>query len=233
MYQRWENLLFLHWFYDPEVIQRTLPKGLHVDTFEGKASVGLVPIFLRNVRPRFVPAIPYVSDFLELNLRTYVYDDRGLPGVFFYSLSCHQRLVVEGARRILGLRYEHAMMEGSANAVGLTTLICQRPGEKAVDRFAYEPLSACTSLAEPGSLEFFLIERYSLFAGNDGELTTISVRHEPYRLGSVKISSWGEHEFTMARLPAPNRRPDHCCAAAPMDLEVLLPRTSSAAPTGT
>jgi len=48
-----------------------------VDTAEGVAWVGLVPLFMRNVRPRFTPAIPALSDFLELNLRTYVYDAMG------------------------------------------------------------------------------------------------------------------------------------------------------------
>src|SRR4051794_23166725 len=71
MYQRWEQLLFLHWKWDPIQIQMTLPPGLTVDTFENSAWVGLVPLFMRNVRPRFVPAVPLVSDFLELNLRTY------------------------------------------------------------------------------------------------------------------------------------------------------------------
>jgi uncharacterized protein YqjF (DUF2071 family) len=41
MEQKWRSLLFLHWEYDPEEIQKTLPKGLHVDLFNGKAYIGL------------------------------------------------------------------------------------------------------------------------------------------------------------------------------------------------
>src|SRR2546423_1635895 len=70
MHQRWENLLFLHWRWDIAAIQRTLPAGLSVDVHDGAAWLGLMPVFMRNVRPRFVPAVRYVSDFLELNLRT-------------------------------------------------------------------------------------------------------------------------------------------------------------------
>lgn len=69
--QRWENLLFLHWRFEPEAVQATLPPGLTVDTHEGWAWVGVVPLFMRDVRPRFVPPVPLVSDFLELNVRTY------------------------------------------------------------------------------------------------------------------------------------------------------------------
>lgn len=53
MYQKWHDLLFLHWEYDPQIIQRTLPAGLYVDTFEDKAYLGVVPFFMGDVRPRF------------------------------------------------------------------------------------------------------------------------------------------------------------------------------------
>ena len=70
MYQRWDDLLFLHWSYAPMAIQGTLPRGLTVDTFEGKAYIGIVPFFMRDVRPSFCPRLPGFSDFLELNVRT-------------------------------------------------------------------------------------------------------------------------------------------------------------------
>src|SRR5437868_1361539 len=57
--QRWEQLLFLHWRWDADLVQATLPPGLTVDTCEGAAWLGLVPLFMRNVHPRFVPAVPW------------------------------------------------------------------------------------------------------------------------------------------------------------------------------
>src|SRR3954470_607640 len=93
--QRWEELLFLHWRWDPDAVQATLPPGLTVDTCQGAAWLGLVPLFMRNVHPRFVPAVSWMSDFLEVNLRTYVFDSRGRPGIYFYSLDCDQPVVVE------------------------------------------------------------------------------------------------------------------------------------------
>src|SRR5436190_924345 len=86
MEQRWENLLFLHWRVPPGRIQETLPAGLTVDTFEGQAWIGLTPFFMRNVRLRALPAIPWFSNFQELNVRTYAFDFDGTPGVWFYSL---------------------------------------------------------------------------------------------------------------------------------------------------
>ncbi len=84
MYQKWRELLFVHWTFDPDEIQATLPPGLRVDTFEGRAYVGVVPFYMRDIRPRFCPPLPWISDFLELNLRTYVFEESsGTPGVWF------------------------------------------------------------------------------------------------------------------------------------------------------
>src|SRR5687767_9359618 len=63
MFQNWENLLFLHWEWNPAEIQKTLPPGLWVDTFEGKGYLGIIPFFMRDVRASFLPAIPGTSDF--------------------------------------------------------------------------------------------------------------------------------------------------------------------------
>ena len=81
MYQQWVDLLFLHWKYPADIIQATLPAGLFVDTHLDQAYLGVVPFFMRNVRPRFLPAVPKLSHFMEINLRTYVYDRSGVPGV--------------------------------------------------------------------------------------------------------------------------------------------------------
>ena len=105
MYQKWRDLLFLHWEFDPQVIQETLPAGLHVDTYQGRAYLGLVPFYMKDIRPRFCPCIPGISNFLEMNLRTYVFDSTGRPGVWFYSLDANQWLAVRIARRFFHLPY--------------------------------------------------------------------------------------------------------------------------------
>jgi uncharacterized protein YqjF (DUF2071 family) len=221
--QRWEQLLFLHWRYDPALIQRSVPAGLTVDTFDGAAWVGLVPVFMRNVRPRFVPPVPYVSNFLELNLRTYVYDEAGQPGVYFYSLDCDQPVVVEAARRLLHLRYEHAAMRGEVGAQGRVELQAQRVGQTVEDRLVYRFKDDPAVEALAGSLEFFLIERYRLFAAQGRDLMSIRVHHAPYRLRTAEVQDWSAQVIELAGLPAPARSPDHVCAAEPVDLETFLP----------
>ena len=110
MWQRWDDLLFLHWEFDPRVIQATLPPGLTVDTHAGRAWVGVVPFRMAAVRPRVLPPVPGLSWFWELNVRTYVRDVRGRPGVWFYSLDCDQPLACAIARRFFHLNYRDADM---------------------------------------------------------------------------------------------------------------------------
>ncbi|NBN95646.1 MAG: hypothetical protein EBV31_08555 [Verrucomicrobia bacterium] len=70
MRQRWDDLFFLHWEYDPAALQARLPNGLTVDCFEGKAHLGVVGFRMNAVRPAFLPALPWLSYFNELNVRT-------------------------------------------------------------------------------------------------------------------------------------------------------------------
>lgn len=224
MLQRWEHLLFLHWRFDPAVVQATLPPNLTVDTRDNSAWVGLVPLFMRNVRPRFVPPIPPLSDFFELNLRTYVYDSLGRPGLFFYSLDCDQPVAVEGARRMLFLRYEHADIDARVNDDGWIDFAVQRAETNATSTFRYRANGRAIE-AGPDTLEFFLIERYRLFASDSAgeQLSTIRVCHAPYRLRPAEVSAWSGVALRQAGLVPPDREPDHVCAAEPVDVEVFAP----------
>src|SRR5947199_10426306 len=103
MRQDWHHLLFLHWEIPPQELQALVPPELTIDTFEGKAYVGLIPFTLSNVRPVLTPPIPWLSKFHEVNVRTYVHRDGRDPGVWFFSLDTSSTLAVEGARAFYNL----------------------------------------------------------------------------------------------------------------------------------
>src|SRR5262245_31237167 len=85
MTQSWHDLLFAHWTVDVEMLRRSVPDAFDVDLFDGHAWLGIVPFFMTNVAPRGVPPVPWLSEFAELNVRTYVrVGDR--PGIYFSSL---------------------------------------------------------------------------------------------------------------------------------------------------
>ncbi len=182
MFQRWDELLFLHWEIDTEVIQKRIPEGLTVDLHEGKTYLGLVPFFMRKVRPRFLPWAPWLSNFLELNVRAYVHDEEGRPGVWFFSLDCDQPVAVEIARRAFHLPYQHAEM-----SINDDLYRCRRRRQKTTAVYDYSPEGKIKT-AEPGSLEFFLLERYLLFSSTGkGQLRCGQVHHEPYPYSEAKV----------------------------------------------
>jgi uncharacterized protein YqjF (DUF2071 family) len=208
MYQRWEQLLFLHWKWEPAEIQKTLPPGLYVDTFGGDAWLGVVPFYMRAVRPRFLPAVGQISNFLEVNLRTYVHDAQGRPGVWFYSLDCNQPVAVKVARTFFHIPYFHAEMRAEESAAGLVHYSSRRHGDAATSVFEYQ-LARATSLAEPGTLEFFLVERYLLFAWTRGGLRWGQIYHTPYPVTSAEVSHFDTRLFSLNDFPAPTSPPDH------------------------
>lgn len=219
-YQRWDQLLFLHWAYDAAVIQRTLPPGLTVDTYDGRAYLGVVPFFMRRIRPPFLPPVPWLSYFLELNLRTYVHDAAGRPGIWFYSLDCNRALAVWVARWRFHLPYQHAAL--SARVEGdRVDYRARRRGDAHTGRFTYRP-TAPARPAEAGTLEFFLAERYRLFARRrDGRLRTASVHHPPYPLAPAEVTAYDSRVIELAGFDAPGRPPDHALHARRVDVTVF------------
>lgn len=219
MHQRWEDLLFLHWRLPVEVVQRTLPEGLQVDRFDGFAWVGVVPFFMKRIRPVYCPALPWVSDFLELNLRTYVHDADGTPGVWFYSLDCNQPVAVWMARTFFSLPYQHARMTAWSPTPGRIIYMSQRRGDARESRFDYE-LAHETTLAESGALEFFLIERYRLFTQTRHGLRTGRVHHKPYPLAQVSVREWNTQLFALNGFVDPERPPDHAIASPGVQVSI-------------
>ena len=227
MFQCWRDLLFLHWEWEAEEVEKTLPPGLHLDRYEGRCFVGVVPFKMRRVRPRLLPAAPGISDFLELNLRTYVHDDAGLPGVWFYSLDANRRLAVTLARRFFSLPYHFAAMEIDEEESGAIAFSSSRravPGSRLRYRWRAtgEPRRAA-----PGSLEYFLLERYVLFASTKSGLRAGRVHHEPYPIRDVESVVWDGGLLALNGFAPPGRDPDHAVASRGVDVSIYPMRPPS------
>jgi uncharacterized protein YqjF (DUF2071 family) len=223
MYQRWEELLFLHWSFDPAVIQQTLPPGLEVDTFDGRAWLGVVPFFMSGVRPRFLPSVPGISNFQELNLRTYVVDAQGRPGVWFYSLDTSHRLPVWIARKFFHLNYRYAQMRANREGGRIRYSSRRRLNSGWDEEQAYEwTRTGEPRLAEQGSLEAFLVERYRLFAYDSKReaLFTGRVAHEPYPIQDAKVATHSKQLFTLSKFDQPVSEPESVIATGGVDVRI-------------
>lgn len=161
MQQSWAKLLFAHWPVRPESIREHIPRMLEIDTFEGSAWIGVVPFAMRKVYPRFTFEVPWMSNFLELNVRTYV-KKNGIPGVYFFSLDCSNPVAVLLARSLFFLPYFNASMSLSSSG-DLVQYHCRRSGSGAVFDADYRPRGPVFESTN-GSVEQFLTERYCLYS---------------------------------------------------------------------
>lgn len=189
MYQEWRHLLFLHWKYDKEKIQKNLPEGLHVDTFEDNAYITIVPFFIQNLRIGKLPSLPFLSNFIEVNVRTYVYDRNGNPGIWFYSLDINSIMATTFARHFFSLPYQNAKLV-SKIANNEISISGQRKNQVTMNFNFFPELNTESFTAEPNSLDFFLLERYALFSFKNNQLYIERIHHSPYLLSPVELKEY-------------------------------------------
>lgn len=208
MVQKWHDLLFMHWPVPPDSLRNLIPADLEIDTHDGSAWVGVVPFRMSGVRMRGVPPLPGATAFPELNVRTYVMKD-GKPGVWFFSLDATSALAVAGARRLFHLPYFRAQMSLSYAEDGSIHYRSSRThrGAPAADlRVFYKPVGQVFQ-ARPGSIEYFLTERYRLYAHHAGRTLRSEIDHRPWSLQIAEAESKLNTMAAASAILLPNRSP--------------------------
>jgi uncharacterized protein YqjF (DUF2071 family) len=180
MTQSWNSLLFAHWRVDASQVRQVVPDDFDLDLFHGEAWLGVVPFYMTNVGVRAAPALPWLSAFPELNVRTYVrVSDR--PGVYFFSLDAGRRLAVAAARALLNLPYYAAVMSVERRDAAVHYQSARRSGGADFNA-VYEPASAPFA-ASMESIEYFLTERYCLYHyDRRGCPYRLEIHHRPWSL---------------------------------------------------
>ncbi len=181
MKQIWNRLLFAHWPIESSVVERYIPRGLRLETYEGQAWLGIVPFHMNGVRLKYMPPVPPVSAFPELNVRTYV-TANDKPGVFFFSMDATCLPVVKGAKWLFHLPYYWADMEFTQQKNRVHIQSKRRNADGGYQfRAEYGPISSAYH-AEPGSLAYWLTERYCLYTPHKDRLYRCNIVHEPWLL---------------------------------------------------
>lgn len=191
MTQRWHSLLFAHWPLKAEQIAELLPRGLAVDGFAGTGWVGVVPFTMDRIRFRGLGSVPGARRFAEINLRTYVRDERtGTPGVYFFSLDAANPAAVAAARVWFHLPYFWARMRVTEKPGGWVQYESRRLMSSASVRFraTYRGLGPQTKgRSARDTIEYFLTERYCLFTHNyRGQLLQGDIHHAPWPLEAAE-----------------------------------------------
>jgi uncharacterized protein YqjF (DUF2071 family) len=224
MRQSWRRLGFLHWEIEAAALRRLVPEPLTLDTFEGRAFVGLVPFTMHGVRPAGAPALPFLSRFHEVNVRTYVHLEGREPGVLFLSLDAASRLAVIGARMVWKLPYHFAHIELTPSPGGSVLYTSKRlwPGPTPAGcRLVYGPRAGeVPAPAAPGGLEHFLAERYVLYTTARGRLLRGRVHHPPYPLQAGECPALDESLVAATGIARGDAPPLVHCSAG-VDVEVF------------
>jgi uncharacterized protein len=207
MRQRWERLTFLHWPFEPAVVQARLPAGLHVDTFGGSAWVGLVPFFMR-VGTGGGHRAPWVSDFCETNVRTYVRDGAGRAGIWFFSLDAARLGAVIVARTTYHLPYYWSSMRVAKrdNEISYT---CRRllPGQRAATSRAWIRIGDRLTGGELAERDHFLTARWILFSAAGTRHRLARACHQPWPLHRAQVLTCDDGLIAAAGLPQPAGTP--------------------------
>ncbi|HEX4084856.1 MAG TPA: DUF2071 domain-containing protein [Chthoniobacteraceae bacterium] len=177
----WVEAIFLHYEVEPAALQPLTPFPL--DLRDGKAWVSLVHFFLRGMRWHSLPWLGKwimrpLSDHPFLNVRTYVRHG-GETGIYFLSEWLPNRLAIPLGRPIFGLPYYfgrfHGRHDPARGRVGAT--ISGAPG---VLRYRGKIDGAPPAPCRPGSLDEFLLERYTAFTQWRGVRRFFRIWHEPW-----------------------------------------------------
>jgi uncharacterized protein YqjF (DUF2071 family) len=75
--------------------------------------------------------------------------------------------------------------------------------------------------AQPGSLEFFLLERYHYFAMKGGRLHIGQVHHTPYPLAVADVGHWYQGPMVWNGIQQFAKPPDHMIFSPGVDVEIF------------
>ncbi|MCH1612890.1 MAG: DUF2071 domain-containing protein, partial [Flavobacteriales bacterium] len=109
-YQEWNNAIFLHFKVELEELKQYIPKELEIDLFEKKPWVSVVAFTMEKIRPKNIPAFSPISNFHEINIRTYV-KMNNKTGVYFLSIEGGTKLSCKIAKFISDLPYRYSLIE--------------------------------------------------------------------------------------------------------------------------
>ncbi|AOR27153.1 conserved hypothetical protein (DUF2071) [Formosa sp. Hel1_33_131] len=177
-YQEWNQAIFLHWQVELDDLKKFLPKGLEIDLYDGKAWVSVVAFTMENIRPKnFLSFLP-ISNFDEINIRTYV-KKNNKSGVYFLSIEGGKRLSCEIAKGISKLPYRFSNMKRTNNTY--TSYNSQFKDQFEVTYDIGEVNN------NKDSLDKWLTERYALFQDTKKILNKFEIHHLEWSLRNIEL----------------------------------------------
>lgn len=177
-YQEWNDVIFLHWQVDMEKLKGFLPHKMEVDTFKGYPWVSLVAFSMEKIRPRNLPYLSLISNFHEINVRTYCKVD-GKAGVSFLSIEGGNHFSCKVAKLISDLPYRYSNIKRKSN-------LFESNNYQFNDslKIKYQTGNANNSKDE---LDIWLTERYALFQQSGLNVNQFEIHHAEWPISKINI----------------------------------------------
>lgn len=167
-YQEWNNALFLHWQVDYNELRKFVPADLEIDLFDGKPWVSLVAFTMEKIRPKYFPSFSPISDFDEINIRTYVKKNKK-SGVYFLSIEGGTYISCQLAKGLSDLPYRHSKIVRQENSYCSEN---KQYNDKL--KIAYQ---VGKELKIKTELDKWLTERYALFQDTKTSINQFEIHH--------------------------------------------------------
>jgi len=207
MTQIWSDLLFIHWPIEHHLLRKLVSPQLSLDTFDGQCWLGIVPFRMSHVTPRGLPPLPWISQFPELNVRTYI-TVNGIAGVYFFSLDAANQLAVALARRFFHLPYFHSQMSclRSGDTIHYSSHRMHHSTPPAEFVASYRPIAPPT-YPQTGTLEHWLTERYCLYTVANQHVFRCDIQHRRWPLQAAELELQSTTIARAAGIQLPDSRP--------------------------
>lgn len=200
MRQDWTDLGFVHWAVDPDRVAPLMPPGVRPDVHDGATYVGLIPFVMRRAGLGRGPAIPWLGDFAETNVRLYSVDDQGRHGVVFRSLETTRLAVALGARLAFATPYTWARMAVRRDRDEIAYTTTRRwPGPRGAG--GEMRLRVGEPIAEPTALEHFVTARFGLHTRHLGRTWWVPNTHPAWPLRRAELLHLEDSLVAAAGLP--------------------------------
>lgn len=177
-YQEWNRAIFLHWQVDLSELKKFVPAEMEIDLFEEKPWVSLVAFTMEKIRPRYLPYFPPISNFDEINIRTYV-KSKNKMGVYFLSIEGGKRLSCKVSKMISELPYRFSKMKRTSNQYSSIN-------SEFEDEFNIE-FSIGKKMEEKSKLDEWLTERYALFQDTKTSINEFDIHHVEWEIKELEI----------------------------------------------
>ncbi|WP_108808155.1 YqjF family protein [Aquimarina spinulae] len=179
-YQEWNNAIFIHWQVELSELQKFVPKELEIDLFEGKPWVSLVAFTMEKIRPKNLPAFPPISNFDEINIRTYVKSNTK-TGVYFLSIEGGTSLSCKIAKAISQLPYRYSKIRRRKNQY-----LSINPEFK--DELDIQ-FSIGEEITDKSVLDTWLTERYALFQDTERSINEFEIHHLEWPIQKIEVTN--------------------------------------------